>query len=69
MIILVVIVVFVGLAYTLKSGTRAANEAATEPDPIKRTIHGGESGCMGLLFCAIGVAGVLAVIAISFPGK
>jgi hypothetical protein len=68
-IIVVLIVVFAGLAFTLKSGARAANQAAIEPDVIKRTIHGGESGCMGLLFCAFGVAGVLAIIALSFPGK
>lgn len=69
MIIVIVIAVFVGLAFSLKSGTKAANEAAIERDPVKRTIHAGESGCMGLLFCAIGVAGMLAIIAISFPGK
>lgn len=69
MILLVIIVVFVGLAFSLKSGTQAAEKAAVEHDPVKRTLHKGEVGCMGLLFCAIGVAGVLTLISLSFPGN
>lgn len=69
MIILILILGFGVMVFTLRSGNRAAAHAVAEEVPIKKAIYGAESGCMGILFAVAGMVLVLFIIAAAFPGK
>lgn len=66
--ILVLIILF-GLFFTGKSGVEAAEQAATDDDPVRRAVYQGQSSCMGVLFAVIGAAGVFVLLGLIIPGS
>lgn len=61
-VISILIIIIVGLLFTGKSGVEASQQAAIEENVVKRTIWHGQTGCMGILFVAVGVVGLLAIL-------